>query len=156
MRRATALAVLAVLLAACGRVVVPPSLGGLKRTRVLAGRQAVALVARMHGQDVAPADTTIAEYGHEGTLRVWVSRYDEGATAQSEFRRMLAGMRGGSTPFTRPTEDRNTPGRWTAVGNGQHHVLWVSEDTLYWLEGDPRVVFRAAAELPAPTAGVLV
>lgn len=156
MRRAAALATLAVLLAACGRTIVPPRLGGLQRTRVLSGRKAVALVARMHGREVAPADTTIAEYGRDGILRVWVSRYDDGATAQGEFRLMLQGMRSGATPFSRPTEDRRTPGRWTTVGNGQHHVFWVSDDTLYWLEGDPRIVFQAAEELPPPTAGILV
>ena len=155
MRRAIALASLVLLLVACSRIIVPPRLGGLQRTRVLTGRKAAALVARMHGREVAPADTTIAEYGRGGALRVWVSRYDDGATAQSEFRRMLQGMRSGTTPFSRPTEDRQTPGRWSTVGNGEHHVLWVSDNILYWLEGDPRVVFQAAAELPLPTAGQL-
>jgi len=155
MRRALAVVALLALLLACGRTIVPPRLGGLQRSRVLSGRAAADLVARLHGRAVAPPDTTIAEYGRGGALRVWVSCYGDGVAARADLRRMLEGMRHGTTPFQRPVEDRETPGRWTTVGNNQHHVLWVSGDTLYWLEGDPRFVFRAASELPAPTPGVL-
>ena len=147
---------LAVMLAgACGQAPLPSRLAGLVRSRVLVGRQASRLLARMHGREVAPADTSVAEYGRSGSLRVWMSRYPDGATAQRTLAGMLSGMRQGKTPFVQPSEDRFVPGRWTTVGLENHHVIWVSGRTLYWLEGPPDLVFRAADELPVPTVGRL-
>jgi len=34
-------------------------------------------------------------------------------------------------------------------------VLWASGSTVYWLQGEPDAVLRAADELPPPTRGQL-
>jgi hypothetical protein len=113
-------------------------------------------VERMHGKSVAPAETTVAVYGQRGQLTVWLSRFRDPFAAHRALDDMLRGLRGGDMPFTRPTQDRERPGRWTAVGGGRHHVFWVAQRSLYWLEGEPATVFRAAEELPPPSHGMLL
>ena len=145
-----------VALIACGQPPVPSHLAGLTRTRVVSGLRASRLVRRMHGKAVAPADTTVAVYGRRGQLTVWLSRYRDSFAARRALDAMLRGLRGDDTPLSRPSQDPNTPGRWTVVGGGRHHVFWVAERNLYWLEGEPATVFRALDELPGPTAGMLL
>lgn len=150
--KAAALLVLAWTLASCGPSPLPPRLADLPRGRVLAGEQARRHLARLHSRDVAPADSLIAEYG-DGRLRVYLSRYSDAVVAQRQLERMLAGLRRGDSPFTRPAPDPHARGRWTTVGLDAHHVLWAAGRTVFWLEGEPAAVFRAADQLPPPTPG---
>jgi len=145
-----------VALATCGQTPLPPRLAGLSRSRVVAGPQAERLVRRLHGRDVTAAAITVAEYGRRGQLRVWLARYPDFPTAHRELRTMLAAIRERPTPFQRPWEDPRMPNRWITVGNGAHHLLWVSGRSLFWLEGAPEAVFAAAEELPAPAPVRLV
>jgi hypothetical protein len=154
-RRAALLGLGALLLAACGASPLPSRLAGLPRSHMVVGLQAARLLDRVHGRDVAPADTSVAEYGRGAPLRVWMSRYSDGVTAQRILAEMLAGMRRDDSPFLRPSEDSTMPGRWTTADAAAHHVLWVTGRTLYWLEGRPELVFRAADELPPPSVGLL-
>ena len=149
---APALLVLAALLAGCGQSPLPPRLADLPRARVLAGEPARRHLARLHGRDVAPPDSLVAEYGG-GRLRVYLARYSDAVTAQRQLERMLAGLRRGHSPFTRPAPDPHARGRWTTVGLDAHHVLWATGRTVFWLEGEPTVVFRAADQLPPPNPG---
>lgn len=142
-------------LVACGEAPLPPRLAELPRGRVLAGDQARRHLAQLHGRDVAPADSLVAEYGR-GQLKIYLSRYRDAVTARRELERMLAGLRRGHSPFTTPLPDPTRRGRWTTVGLAAHHVLWSSGRAVYWLEGDPKVVFRAADQLPQPTVGLLL
>lgn len=153
--RAAALLALAAVLAGCGEAPLPPRLADLTRARVLAGEQARRHLARLHGRDVAPSASIVAEYGH-GRLRVYLSRFSDAVTAQRELERMLAGLRRGRSPFTTPAGDPTARGRWTSVGLDAHHVLWAAGRTVFWLEGDPAVVFRAADQLPQPTGGTVL
>lgn len=142
-------------LAGCGQAPLPPRLADLPRARVLAGDQARRHLAQLHGRDVAPSDSIVAEYGGGG-LRVYMSRYSDAVAAQRELERMLAGLRRGGSPFSRPVADPVARGRWTSVGLDAHHVLWASGRAVYWLEGNPAVVFRAAGQLPQPTGGTVL
>ncbi len=147
-----ALALLA-LLAACSRLPVPPRLGGLARQRVWTGARAGQLLDELHGTHVAAAACAIAEYGPDGELKLWLSRFSEPAQAQRVLDVMLARMERGTTPFAAPRQEADDPGRWFTFGPGGHHVLWVSGATLYWLQGEPARLSRGLAELPRPSTG---
>jgi hypothetical protein len=144
--------VLIALAAACARPTLPLHLAGLHRSRVWTGGSAVRLIARMHGRDVAPRNSIVAEYGGRGELRVFLSTYPSAEEAARALTRMIEGMRAGGTPFSPPSAE-GTSGRWATFGPGGHHLLWVSRSRLYWLEGRPEVVHQAADELPAPSPG---
>jgi hypothetical protein len=148
-----ALALVSALLASCGRAPLPPRLAGLTRTRVWSGASAARLVAELHGKQVAPPASTVAEYGTRGELRVYLAHFANGASARQALRGMLAGLASGATAFSPPREESGAPGRWSTVGPGGHHLLWMCDSTLYWVAGDPDHVLRAAGELPAPSTG---
>ncbi len=156
MRRSlAALFAAGVLLAACGRTAVPVRLAGLHRVRVWTGAGAARLVAELHGAEVAPRDSTVADYGAPGQLRIWISRYPDEVHAMEVLARMVEGMRTGRSPFSTPQQLPGSPGRWLTVGPGGHNVLWTSGAAVYWLQGEPDAVLRAADELPRPTRGQL-
>lgn len=113
------------------------------------------MVAELHGRDVAPDDSTVADYGRSGQLRVWLSRFTDGVEAQKVLTRMVDGMRSGGTPFAEPREENGATGRWVTVGPGGHNLLWTSGRALYWLQGEPSAVMGAADELPPPSRGQL-
>ena len=41
------------------------------------------------------------------------------------------------------------------MSEGTHHVFWVSDRSVYWVEGAPEVAFTAADQLPPPSTGIL-
>ena len=155
MRRSVTLALaggLAVV-AACARPLLPVRLAGLHRTRVWTGERATRIIAQLHGRQVAPGDSIVADYGAKGELRVYLSHYPDDAEAVRVLGTMIGAMRSGATPFTPPRQDTGDSGRWLTFGPGGHHELWVSQGRLYWLQGSPDAVQQAAAELPPPVAG---
>ena len=153
MRRSAAALLCAVAFAACVRSPLPARLAGLHRTRVWSGARAATMVAQLHGRGVAPEDSTVADYGNAGQLRVWLSRFADGVEAERVLARMVDGMGTGRTPFAQPRVQHDAPGRWITVGPGGHSVLWASGRLLFWLQGEPDAVMRAADELPPPSRG---
>ncbi len=150
------LALVAVLAASCGAPPLPPRLAGLPRGRVLSGREAVRLVERLHGHRTAVPDTLVVEYGRGRELRVWLARYRDFPSAYHDLERMVQALRSRPTPFAAPRQDRREANRWFTVGNGAHHLFWVSGANLYWLEGKAEAVWAAAQELPAPSPARLL
>jgi hypothetical protein len=144
--------VLAAAFAACERSQLPLRLAGLHRARVWAGVSAARLIAEMHGRDVAPRNSFVAEYGSRGELRVFLSLYPSDELASRVLAGMIEGMRAGGTPFS-PPQPQGTSGRWVTFGPGGHQLIWVSRSRLYWVQGVPEAVERAAAELPQPSGG---
>jgi hypothetical protein len=143
----------AVVVAACARPPLPVRLAGLHRTRVWTGERATRLIAQLHGSDVAPGDSIVADYGARGELRVYLSHFPDDSEAVRVLGRMIGDMRAGGTRFTPPHQDAGDSGRWLTFGPGGHQALWVSKGRLYWLQGSPEAVQQAAAELPPPAAG---
>jgi len=143
----------AVILAGCARAPLPRRLGGLTRTRVWSGESAAKLMEELHGRSVAAASSTVAEYGRAGQLRLYRSRFGDAATAHGTLLRMLSRLETGETPFSPPRELRDYPGHWLTVGPGGHHALWESDESVYWLAGEPGRVQQAVEELPAPSSG---
>lgn len=143
----------AVLAAGCARSPAPARLGGLARGKVLQGERAARLVAGLHGSDVAPLTSTVAEYGRGAQLTLYVSAFADGAEANRTLAAMLARLESGETPFSPPRELREAPGRWFTVGPGGHHALWAAGSSVFWLAGDPLRLQQAVTELPAPPTG---
>ena len=149
---AAAVVVLA-MAAACAKPAVPVRLGGLGRAKVLTGERAAKAIGTLHGSDVAPQRSFVADYGRRGELRLYVSDFAGAAGAQRALSAMLAGLQGGGTPFRPPRRDRRWPDRWFTIGPGGHHAVWVSGASVYWLAGAPARLERAMDELPAPAHG---
>ncbi len=147
-------AAIAVLLVACSRGPLPSRLCGMARSKVWRGEPAARLVAGMHGKDVAPVSSTVADYGHAGQIRVYLSRFHDAGKARRALDAMLARLGAGDTPFTPPRELAEHPGKWVTVGPGGHHAVWVSGDSLYWVTADPDHIEEAMAELPAASTGI--
>jgi hypothetical protein len=145
---------IALLVVGCARMPVPARLAGLARGSVLQGERAARLVGDLHGSDVAPVSSTVANYGRGPQLRLYLSSFSDGAEAKRVFAAMLARIGSGDTPFTPPRELREAPGHWFTVGPGGHHALWTAGSSVYWLTGDPARLQRAVAELPSPSTGV--
>jgi len=114
------------------------------------------MMAELHGKSVAPNDSIVADYGRQGQLRVWLSRYPDGVEAERVLSLMVDGMSSGRTPFAQPRAQTGVPGRWVTVGPGGHSALWASGRLLFWLQGEPAAVMRAADELPPPSHGQLI
>jgi hypothetical protein len=152
-RSVTFALIVATSLAACARAPLPNRLAGMHRTRAWTGERAARLIAELHGKQVAPRSSMVADYGARGELRVYVSLYQDDAEASGVLGRMIGGMRSGHTPFSPPQQESAGAGRWLTFGPGGHHLLWVSEGRLYWLQGLPDAVQGAAAELPKPSPG---
>jgi hypothetical protein len=144
----------AAVLMACARAPLPVHLCGMARSRLWQGEKAAALVANLHSKGVAPASSTVAEYGSAGQLRVYLSRFADGAKARRSLDLMLARLQSGETPFLPPRELREHPGHWFTVGPGGHHALWVAGESLYWVTSDPSRIEEALAELPAASTGI--
>ena len=154
MRRSVTLAlILATSLVACAHPPLPNRLAGLHRTRVWTGERAARLIAELHGKQVAPRSSMVADYGARGELRAHVSLYRDDAEAFGVLGKMIGGMRSGRTPFSPPQQESAGAGRWLTFGPGGHNELWVSQGRLYWLQGLADAVQQAAAELPPPVAG---
>ena len=154
MRRSLPLALaLLVTLAACARPPLPIRLAGLHRNRVWTGTRAATMIGEMHGKQVVPTSSMVADYGTNGELRVYLSLYADETQAFRVLERMLKGMGSGNTPFAPPRQEPGGTGRWLTFGAGGHHLLWVSKGRVYWLQGFPDVVQGAAAELPKPSSG---
>ena len=152
-RRAIRVLALALLVVcSCTRPQLPLRLAGMRRTRVWTGARATRMIADMHGKQAAPRTTMVADYGTGSELRVYLSLYPDDAAAFRVLERMITGMRSGTTPFTTPRQEGSS-GRWLTFGPGGHHELWVSRGRLYWLQGSPDIIQRAAAELPHPSPG---
>jgi len=147
---------LALLLAACARTPLPARLGGLARGKVWQGERAARLVEELHGKAVAPESSAVAEYGRGRELRLYLSRFPDGARANRTLAAMLARLRSGETPFTPPRELRELPGRYFMLGPGGHHAVWAVGDSVYWLTGDPTRLRQAVGELPAPPTGAWI
>jgi hypothetical protein len=147
--------VLAVLMlaGACAKPAVPTRLGGLVRSKVLTGGRAARKIAALHGREVAPRTSVVAEYGRSGALHLYVSEFAGPAAAQRAMTAMLAGLHSGRLSFHAPQRDDLRPDRWFTVGPGGHHVLWVSGSRVYWLAGYPGLFDGAMAQLPAPSHG---
>ena len=144
---------IAALLAACARAPLPGRLCGMARSKLWRGEHASMLVADLHGKNVAPTSSTVAEYGRAGQLRVYLSRFADAAKAQRSLDLMLARLGSGETPFSEPRELREHPGHWFTVGPGGHHAVWVSGESLYWVTAGPGQIEQALSELPAPSTG---
>lgn len=125
----------------------PADLAGMPRSRVEEGEAARRAIGALHGKQVAPLASAIAEYGGDGTLTLYASRFGDPAEAERALETMLGRLREGSTPFAAPVPHPAHPGVWLTKGPGGHHALLRSRDRLLWVQGAAPLVDRASAEL---------
>lgn len=124
----------------------PPRLAGLPCTRVEEGETARRSIGALHGKEVAPLASAIADYG-EGRLILYASRFDGPGAAEAALASMLQRLGAGTTPFAAPVAHPSRAGIWLTKGPGGHHALFSRGDRLLWLQGEPQLVDRACGEL---------
>ena len=135
----------------CGKpsVVLPDTLGGFPRVRLLEGEEAKAVVDRLHGRGVTPVRNLVAMYGGErGEATLYYSEYAGAAEASDVGARMAARIRTGEFPFTPPDEiERGGRTVYVCHGLGQQHYFFPAGSGLYWLAVDPQVSSPALEDL---------
>ena len=112
---------------------------------VVEGDAARQLVRRLHvGAATVPQDTLVAEYGYRGTV-LYLSRFASPEQARGALEAMLAAIRAGRGPFSRP--EAVNDGSWAMSGLGLAHRLWVRGSRLVWLQAPPDAIEAAVRDL---------
>lgn len=154
--RALALATL-VAIAACserGRnteteIALPEAIHGLPLIEEHSGEDAVAMIRRLHGEDVAPDETRIGIYGPEDLRTVlYVSRFPTESEARSQLEDMTSRLSEGARGFGHHNQfDVKSKQVHSVFGQGQVHYLFADGEELKWLAVPPRLARPALAEV---------
>lgn len=113
---------------------IPPEMGGVPRTEVMTGAQALADLRELHGKDVSEGLVAgwIAHYGKEAT--VWLAEARDATTASQVFEAMASRIGAGNQYFKNP-QKLQVSGRqvYTATGQGQRHYYYQQGRQVIWL-----------------------
>lgn len=128
------------LLAACEKIEflsTPEVIGEYERIKVVAGTEALESINRLHGQDVAPTMSIIAEYGpKEPRDLLYISYYEDPEDAEDAFAQMIKKiMHSKDGPFFHlmpipPAEDRT----FFLIGMGAEHYVYLSDQSIVWFQ----------------------
>lgn len=118
---------------------VPANLGVLALTQTMTGTEALAEFSQLHGESFDLAGGYMAHYeggGKQATL--WVAIAKDPAAADS-LRDQMAQKIGTNNPMFQDLQQLNIAGRplYSAVGQGQQHFFYSSNDKVIWLAADP-------------------
>jgi hypothetical protein len=118
----------------------PEEVGGLRRVRLVAGDEAHAEVDRLHGKALRAEASAIARYarGGERPAEAWVSRVASRAEARRQTGLMVHKMfENPKSPFGNPARiDHNGLAVYRFTGMGQVHLIWFSNDLVWWVSAD--------------------
>lgn len=145
--------VVLILLAGCSdnsqEVLIPSFLGGLSLQEKISGKDAAAIIAKLHRKEVAPLESAIGYYGTGGRLAtLYVSTYDSRQKAQQILTEMSGRIGSGSSGFWHhqnfKVKDREIQ---MVLGQGQVHYFFVKNQSVYWLAIQANKAEQALAEL---------
>ncbi len=146
-------AVAVALVAACAKqesaAPLPPELSGMKLVRVTTGQGAAAMIARLHGKDVAPAESHIGYYGGGAMQAVlYVSRFASDEEARSQLAAMSDRIGAGSSGFGHHAQFTiDAREIHLVLGQGQVHYFFTEGSDLSWLAMRPDLARAGLAEL---------
>lgn len=125
----------------------PSRLAGLPLSEQLAGRPALAEIGRLHGQDFALVDGTVARYDG-GAATVWVSSARTSSLAADQVQAMTERIGVGGSPFT-PLGRDEVEGvtAYALTGMGQRHYYFQLERRVVWLAINAELADQGLAEL---------
>ncbi|WP_207263668.1 hypothetical protein [Desulfovibrio sp. Huiquan2017] len=119
----------------------PASVGPLERVRLVTGAEAHAEVDRLHGKSLPAEASAIARYAEEGgrPAEAWVSRVSSGMEARRQTGLMVHKMfENPQSPFGRPSRrDYRGMAVYRFTGMGQVHLIWCSDDLVWWVSANP-------------------
>ena len=152
-RHGLVLLALALLLAACAAPpAIPAALGGLPRTHVLEGNDALGEINRLHGKSIPARDGFVAHYERDGAVAMlYVSRAYLAPIARWQLSRMVERIRNGASNVEgrfSHLKAREQEGLmlYSALGLGQVHYFYRSGAAIVWLATDPQVARPALAD----------
>lgn len=118
--------------------VLPHELGPLKLVQSASGKDAAAMVDRMHGKEVAQRESFIGLYrGDKGAATVYLAVYPTDRLAAQNYAVMERRIEAGNTAFDRFSRISIQGQDGAAcVGQGQVHFFFAYERSLYWLAVD--------------------
>lgn len=119
----------------------PTTLGTLKLTHQLHGKEAQSFLNRLHDKEIAPKTSVMGRYRdgkYEASL--YVSVFVSRSAAVEAFGQMTRLIRVGNRVFTQYkqlSKEKASAGR--CEGLGQTHFFFSQRNQVYWLGADPRV-----------------
>lgn len=127
----------------------PSSLQGLPLTLQIAGEEAKAKLAQLHGTDVAPEQSYIGYYGSgDNHSMLYVSLFDSRKEAQRMLNKMSRSIGKGRSGFGHHQEfDVQQHRIHMVLGPGQIHYFFLKDKSLYWLATHPRLARAALSQL---------
>jgi hypothetical protein len=120
------------------RTGVPAKLAGLQIVRLYEGKEALAIVSKMHRESVTTENNTIGVYvGPEGSATLYLTIYPAAGDAQLSEQRMGQRIAEGDSGFTN-FQRMMVNGKQVSVcvGLGQVHCFFSHGSRLYWLASD--------------------
>ncbi len=126
----------------------PRQLAGYHLDQVMSGRDAIAEIGELHGEDIPVAEAWVAHYQGNGT--VWAGRATDTEQAAQLLDRMVRGIQQGNSPFTGLTRRQFKGISVYAVTDGrQTHSFYQQGERVVWLatpEGAEDALLSVALE----------
>lgn len=145
----TALALLLAGYGAAVRAEPPKSLGDLKLSHALQGKEALRDINRLHGKEVGAKDGYVAHYEKNGAVAMlYLAQASSTAQAARQLKQMSNRIQKGDSPFYHlKTSRQGEITLYSALGQGQIHYFYQRDSSVLWLAVDAPVAKQALAAL---------
>lgn len=116
---------------------IPSNLASLALTQKMAGLDALAEIAQLHGKGFDLTNGFMAHYGKDQAL-LWVGQAKDDKAATDMVEQMAAKI-GAGNPMFKDLQPLGIGGRtlYNATGQGQQHFFYAVNDKIVWLAADP-------------------
>jgi hypothetical protein len=117
----------------------PQKLGDLSLARVVKGKEAAAIINKMHGKALDECKNYIAYFGsHTSQNILYISVYESDETAKANLMSMATKLAGGSSvfsPLTYSGMGHNV--HFETEGMGLKHYFYRTDNILFWWQVEP-------------------
>lgn len=117
-----------------GAAAIPETLGGVSRTQLVTGPEAIRQISGMHGKGIVFSEGYIATYEGGGkSLTLWISVSPSEESGKSLFEQMDAKMPQSKVFTNRQELDIKGEKVIKVLGMGQEHYYWLKGEKNYWV-----------------------
>jgi hypothetical protein len=115
---------------------VPEIILDKKLTKLISKDEAVKVIDKLHGLDVAPEKNIIVEYGSDPKDILYISRYNTESLASESFNSMIKKMlEAEQGPFTHLQQLPDYEDKiYFSIGMGAIHYIFKSTNYVLWLQ----------------------
>ncbi len=126
----------------------PRSIAGYPLKTAKYGSEAIAEIARMHGEEFPTTSGSMGIYGDASQISLWIEGFQDESTASQILNDMTARIALGNTPFS-PDGQKQVGSRAVNQldGMGQKHVYFQSGNLVLWLAAEPSIADRAIRQI---------